>query len=59
VCGPISSTESAAVPSSTLTSTIEVLKKFSQCGGISWGGSGSCEVGTTCKEWNPYYHQCV
>ncbi|KAL4988640.1 glycosyl hydrolase family 61-domain-containing protein [Aspergillus falconensis] len=58
-CRPLSSTEPAAVPSSAPTASIEVLKKYSQCGGINWDGAGSCETGTTCKEWNDWYHQCV
>ncbi|GAQ03201.1 probable endo-beta-1,4-glucanase D [Aspergillus lentulus] len=35
------------------------LKKYAQCGGLNWTGSGSCETGTTCHQYNPYYHQCV
>ncbi|KAF7122262.1 hypothetical protein CNMCM5793_000219 [Aspergillus hiratsukae] len=35
------------------------LKKYAQCGGLNWTGSGSCETGTTCQQYNPYYHQCV
>ncbi|KAH8429830.1 lignocellulolytic auxiliary activity family 9 protein [Aspergillus melleus] len=35
------------------------IKKYYQCGGQGWTGSGSCEAGTTCRVWNPYYAQCV
>ncbi|PKX95401.1 lignocellulolytic auxiliary activity family 9 protein [Aspergillus novofumigatus IBT 16806] len=35
------------------------LKKYAQCGGLNWTGSGSCETGTTCHQYNPYYYQCV
>ncbi|GES62169.1 fungal cellulose binding domain protein [Aspergillus terreus] len=35
------------------------IKKYFQCGGMHWKGSGACESGTSCKQWNPYYHQCV
>lgn len=35
------------------------IKKHYQCGGQGWTGSGSCEAGTTCRQWNLYYAQCV
>ncbi|KAE8149935.1 putative endoglucanase [Aspergillus avenaceus] len=35
------------------------IKRFAQCGGEGWSGSGSCESGTTCRAWNTYYSQCV
>jgi cellulase len=35
------------------------LKIFQQCGGQNFSGGGSCESGLVCKQWNPYYHQCV
>ncbi|KAB8071479.1 glycosyl hydrolase family 61-domain-containing protein [Aspergillus leporis] len=57
----VSSTPTAtspATPSSGCSSN-GTLKKYYQCGGQNWTGSGSCEAGTTCKEWNPYYSQCV
>ncbi|KAL4979099.1 glycosyl hydrolase family 61-domain-containing protein [Aspergillus desertorum] len=58
-CRPLSSTESLAAPSSAPMAATEVLKKYSQCGGINWSGSGSCEAGTTCTAWNDWYHHCV
>ncbi|KAF7594223.1 hypothetical protein BBP40_009774 [Aspergillus hancockii] len=55
-------TSSAAPTSSSPSSgssSSGAIKKFYQCGGQNWTGSGSCEAGTTCKQWNPYYFQCV
>ncbi|KAI9043254.1 lignocellulolytic auxiliary activity family 9 protein [Aspergillus affinis] len=45
-----------AVPAPSSNNTI---KKYYQCGGQGWTGSGSCEAGTTCRAWNPWYSQCV
>jgi cellulase len=39
-------------PSGTLT-------KWSQCGGASWTGSGTCVEGTTCTASSEYYSQCL
>ncbi|EAU32052.1 hypothetical protein ATEG_07790 [Aspergillus terreus NIH2624] len=36
-----------------------VVKMYAQCGGMNYSGSTTCESGLTCKQWNPYYHQCV
>ncbi|KAF2843110.1 carbohydrate-binding module family 1 protein [Patellaria atrata CBS 101060] len=35
------------------------VAKYGQCGGINYIGSKTCAAGSTCKEWNPYYFQCV
>ncbi|KAL5357344.1 glycosyl hydrolase family 61-domain-containing protein [Aspergillus floccosus] len=35
------------------------VKMYAQCGGINYTGSTACESGLTCKQWNPYYHQCI
>lgn len=35
------------------------IKEYNQCGGQGFKGTGSCAKGLTCKEWNPYYFQCV
>lgn len=35
------------------------VKIYGQCGGQNYSGPTSCEAGLICKEWNPYYHQCV
>jgi len=35
------------------------LAKYSQCGGTTWTGSGTCVSGTTCTESSQYYSQCL
>nr|AFJ54163.1 endoglucanase [Aspergillus fumigatus] len=50
-CGS-SESSSAVAPEGT-------LKKWEQCGGLNWTGSGSCEARTTCHQYNPYYYQCI
>jgi phospholipase/lecithinase/hemolysin len=32
---------------------------YGQCGGIGWTGPTTCESGTYCQDWNPYYYQCI
>ncbi|KAL4803059.1 glycosyl hydrolase family 61-domain-containing protein [Aspergillus unguis] len=34
-------------------------QQYQQCGGINFKGTAGCASGLTCKQWNPYYHQCV
>lgn len=52
---PTSST-SSALPTTTASGT---LPKYSQCGGLTWGGSGTCVAGTTCTYSSAYYSQCL
>ncbi|KAJ5373278.1 Glycoside hydrolase superfamily [Penicillium concentricum] len=54
----VTATTHAQVPTGT-PSTGNVAKHYYQCGGINWTGPTVCETGTTCREWNPYYFQCV
>ncbi|KAI9369656.1 glycosyl hydrolase family 61-domain-containing protein [Aspergillus egyptiacus] len=35
------------------------VKIWQQCGGINFKGATRCESGLTCKQWNPYYYQCI
>ncbi|PKX91195.1 putative endoglucanase [Aspergillus novofumigatus IBT 16806] len=35
------------------------VKVYQQCGGKNYSGATSCEAGLVCKQWNPYYHQCL
>ncbi|KAL3483663.1 glycosyl hydrolase family 61-domain-containing protein [Aspergillus germanicus] len=35
------------------------IKIWQQCGGINYKGATGCEAGLTCKQWNPYYYQCI
>jgi len=32
---------------------------WTQCGGNGWGGTTCCVHGSTCRELNPYYSQCI
>ncbi|KAF2457585.1 glycosyl hydrolase family 61-domain-containing protein [Lineolata rhizophorae] len=50
-------TDTAAAPSGT--SAGGVVAKYYQCGGRDYNGPTQCEAGTTCKEWNEWYFQCV
>ncbi|KAL4885395.1 endo-beta-1,4-glucanase D [Aspergillus karnatakaensis] len=34
-------------------------KIYQRCGGIGFTGATGCESGLTCKQWNPYYFQCI
>ncbi|KAJ5502299.1 Glycoside hydrolase superfamily [Penicillium fimorum] len=54
----VTASTNAQVPTGT-PSTGNVAKHYYQCGGINWTGPTVCETGTTCREWNPYYSQCV
>ncbi|KAJ3122015.1 hypothetical protein HK098_003170 [Nowakowskiella sp. JEL0407] len=33
--------------------------KWEQCGGINWTGAKCCNTGSSCKQLNPYYFQCL
>jgi len=35
------------------------VPKWGQCGGINYNGPKCCQSGSTCKEFNEWYHQCV
>ncbi|TPR03181.1 Aldo/keto reductase family protein [Aspergillus niger] len=48
-----------AVSASASASAGGVAKKYERCGGISHTGPTTCESGSVCKKWNPYYYQCV
>ncbi|KAK7726724.1 hypothetical protein SLS57_003285 [Botryosphaeria dothidea] len=51
-------TPAVPTPSSGAT-TGAAVAKWGQCGGVNYSGSTACESGSTCKEWNTYYHQCL
>jgi len=38
---------------------VRCAKKWAQCGGIGFNGPTCCESGSTCKELNQYYSQCI
>lgn len=52
----VSSTSTAPTTTSTSTGTIA---RWQQCGGLTWGGSGTCLAGTICTFQNNYYSQCL
>ncbi|KAL2844172.1 endo-beta-1,4-glucanase D [Aspergillus pseudoustus] len=41
------------------TGSSGAIKIYQQCGGINYKGATGCESGLTCKQWNPYYYQCI
>jgi cellulase len=62
------STVSVALPSTLATSvrpkpsegaSTGAIKEYAQCGGNGFQGAGACAEGLECKEWNPYYSQCI
>lgn len=59
---PAATTSAAETPvtqSSSSSSSGGEIKKYMQCGGKGWSGSGSCEEGCECKEANEWYSQCL
>ncbi|PYH66925.1 putative endoglucanase [Aspergillus vadensis CBS 113365] len=48
-----------AVSASASASAGGVAKQYERCGGINHTGPTTCESGSVCKKWNPYYYQCV
>ncbi|KAL4959280.1 putative endoglucanase [Aspergillus stella-maris] len=47
-----------AAPTSTAPAT-GAGQIYQQCGGMNFKGAAGCASGLTCKQWNPYYYQCV
>ena len=47
-----------AAPTATAGTGVAAATLYGQCGGINWTGPTTCQEGS-CKEWNPYYAQCV
>ncbi|KAK6338529.1 hypothetical protein TWF730_002592 [Orbilia blumenaviensis] len=43
----------------TTTANSPAQSQWGQCGGVGWTGPTTCVSGTTCKELNPYYSQCL
>lgn len=35
------------------------IKEWAQCGGNGFEKAAACGAGLVCKEWNPYYSQCI
>ncbi|KAF7320717.1 Glucanase [Mycena chlorophos] len=68
--GPIGSTYSSGTSTTTgvggtTTTTTSTgptgssVPVYGQCGGIGYTGSTTCASGSTCKEQNSYYSQCL
>ncbi|RYP22016.1 hypothetical protein DL765_001922 [Monosporascus sp. GIB2] len=55
---PTTAAPTTAAPTSAPTGGVGAQTLYGQCGGINWTGPTACSEGT-CKEWNPYYSQCV
>lgn len=51
--------QTASSGSALATGTGGAIAKYQRCGGIGYSGSTSCMSGLMCKEWNPYYSQCI
>ncbi|PYH76780.1 hypothetical protein BO82DRAFT_358825 [Aspergillus uvarum CBS 121591] len=49
----------AAASSSSSSASSGTAGKYERCGGQGWTGATTCVDGWTCKQWNPYYYQCV
>jgi hypothetical protein len=54
--GEVSTTVPAAAQA---TGEASVAKLYERCGGEGFTGPTACESGTICKEWNPWYSQCI
>ncbi|EUC45358.1 carbohydrate-binding module family 1 protein [Bipolaris oryzae ATCC 44560] len=54
---PAASSAPAATPSSP-TEDAEPSEYY-QCGGMNYRGATQCAEGLECKQWNPYYFQCI
>jgi cellulase len=54
-----SSAAPVVVPTPTPGNGEATVAKYHQCGGINYTGATACADGWVCKEWNPYYSQCV
>jgi cellulase len=68
VISNVYSTVSIALPTTLATvvrprptegASTSPLKEYYQCGGIAFKGASTCAEGLECKEWNPWYSQCV
>lgn len=44
---------------SSSTAVLGAVQQYGQCGGITYTGEKACASGLTCKEYNPYYSQCI
>ncbi|RHZ60713.1 uncharacterized protein CDV56_108151 [Aspergillus thermomutatus] len=54
---PDTTSTTAATQASSASGATQSI--YGQCGGLNWSGATGCASGSTCKDWNPYYSQCV
>jgi cellulase len=60
IVAPAPSTLVTAVrPKPTQGGSTGSIQEWAQCGGNGFKGTASCASGLECKEWNPYYSQCI
>jgi len=38
---------------------VNCASKWDQCGGVGYSGPTCCESGSTCREYNQYFSQCI
>jgi cellulase len=50
---------SPSSPAATGGASTGTIKEYAQCGGSNYKGPTECAQGLECKQWNPYYSQCV
>ncbi|PYH43030.1 putative endoglucanase [Aspergillus saccharolyticus JOP 1030-1] len=55
----VETTAAVAPAASSSSSSSGIAGKYQRCGGLNWTGATTCVEGWTCKQWNPYYYQCV
>ncbi|KAL1311451.1 hypothetical protein AAFC00_001611 [Neodothiora populina] len=55
----VKTSTSAASATPTATTVSGSVALYGQCGGSGYTGATTCVTGSTCKEQNPYYSQCV
>ncbi|CAK5168784.1 unnamed protein product [Aphanomyces euteiches] len=56
---PSSSSQPPATPLPPRTAVMRSVPVYGQCGGQGYTGPTSCQQGLVCKQYSPYYSQCV
>ncbi|KAK5133906.1 hypothetical protein LTR08_007135 [Meristemomyces frigidus] len=59
LAGPTATGPTASSGYAQATGTGVSVAEYGRCGGIAYTGSVVCLAGFVCKDWNPYYSQCV
>ncbi|KAF2091691.1 carbohydrate-binding module family 1 protein [Saccharata proteae CBS 121410] len=55
----VKAASSAAAATTSAAAAVGAIAVYQQCGGLNYSGATTCADGLTCKQWNPYYHQCI